>query len=173
MVLRSSIVSLSLSTPSPSPVLATHPREAVSAAASRHVCLLRLCLCVCLPPRLLVVGRPGRPPQIKEHKGDCCGSSCSGVQPLSVCVCLCVCMSCPGRADGPSSHGAGSSCVLCCRSGSPSPIGAQHSTRPRSDLLFYFSAVTVPPPPHQTRVSTLCLAHPSTSFFFSAPGTPS
>lgn len=36
---------------------------------------------------------------------------------LSVCVCVCA-VSWPCRADRPSSHGAGSSCVLCCRSGS-------------------------------------------------------
>lgn len=38
-----------------------------------------------------------------------------------VCVCVRVCVlavSWPCRADRPSSHGAGSSCVLCCRSGS-------------------------------------------------------
>lgn len=51
---------------------------------------------VCLS--LLVVGGPARPFLLKEHKGNCCGSSCSGAQ-----RCACVCLSAsvllsPGRA---------------------------------------------------------------------------
>lgn len=49
------------------------------------------------------VGAASRPSLIKEHKGDCCGSNCVWVPS-------------PGRPDRPASHGAGSSCVLCCLS---------------------------------------------------------
>lgn len=66
---------------------------------------LPVCQLLCLSPSAVVVvvvggGAASRPSQIKEHKGDCCGSSCEWV--LS-----------PGRPDSPASHGAGSSCVLC------------------------------------------------------------
>lgn len=95
----------------------------VTASLLQYACLSVVSLFVCLSlSSALVVGGPGRPSLLKEHKGDCCGSSCSGVQRLSVfvfvSVCVCVCtVSWPCRADRPSSHGAGSSCVLCCRSG--------------------------------------------------------
>lgn len=59
--------------------------------------------CLCLFPSAVVIGAASRPSLIKEHKGDCCGSNCVWV--LS-----------PGRPDRPASHGAGSSCVLCCLS---------------------------------------------------------
>lgn len=73
--------------------------------ASVTACLaLPVCQFLCLSPSavvvVVVVGAASRPALIKEHKGDCCGSSCVWV--LS-----------SGRPDRPSSHGAGSSCVLC------------------------------------------------------------
>lgn len=154
MVLRSSIVGLSgeLSAPSPPPVLATRPRDTVSAAASRHVCLSRLCLCVCLPTRLLVVSRPGRPPQIKEHKGDCCGSSCSGVQSLSVCVCVCFCV-CVLPRQGRRAQFAWSRLLLCpllsLWESFPRRGSAQHQAEERRPLLFFGghrSALFSPPP---------------------------
>lgn len=58
--------------------------------------------CLCLFSTV-AIGAASRPSLIKEHKGDCCGSNCVWV--LS-----------PGRPDRPASHGAGSSCVLCCLS---------------------------------------------------------
>lgn len=65
---------------------------------------------------------------------------------LSLPLCVRVCVSCPCRADGPSSHGAGSSCVLCCRSGSLSHRSVvstvschkQPQLQPRSGVLFIF-----------------------------------
>lgn len=55
----------------------------VSVAASllQYACLSVVSLLVCLSlSSALVVGGPSRPSLLKEHKGDCCGSSCSGVQ---------------------------------------------------------------------------------------------
>lgn len=71
----------------------------VTASLALPVCQLFLCLPPCAVV-VVVVGAASRPSLIKEHKGDCCGSSCVWV--LS-----------PGRPDRPASHGAGSSCVLC------------------------------------------------------------
>lgn len=82
-----------------------------------HVCLWCHCLCVCLSPCCC---RARQAVPIKRAQGEllwqqlpCCAVFC-------VCVCVrvraAVSWSC--RADRPGSHGAGSSCVLCCRSGS-------------------------------------------------------
>lgn len=63
--------------------------QLVSIYACRSVVPLFVCLS---SPLVLVVGWAGRPSLIEEHKGDCCGSSCSCVQRWmcsSVCVCVC------------------------------------------------------------------------------------
>lgn len=73
----------------------------VTASLLQYACLSVVSLFVCLSlSSALVVGGPGRPSLLKEHKGDCCGSSCSGVQRLSVFVfvSVCVCALSPGRA---------------------------------------------------------------------------
>lgn len=80
-----------------------------------HVCLWCHCLCVCLSPCCC---RARQAVPIKRAQGELLW------QQLPCCAVFCVCVrvraavswSC--RADRPGSHGAGSSCVLCCRSGS-------------------------------------------------------
>lgn len=85
---------------------------------------------------------------------------------FSVCVCVfacvlrCVCapVSWPCRADRPSSHGAGSSCVLCCRSG----------------CLSHWSVVsTVSRHSGSTKAVSLSPLRPSLISFFRFPATQS
>lgn len=94
----------------------------VTASLALPVCQLFLCLPPCAVV-VVVVGAASRPSLIKEHKGDCCGSSCVWV--LS-----------PGRPDRPASHGAGSSCVLCVSSHGQHSI--MHKQKERKADFPYF-----------------------------------
>lgn len=106
---------------------------------------------VCVSVSLLVVVGPGRPSLLKEHKGNCCGSNCPVVQ-YFVCVCVCVraAVSWSCRADRPGSHGAGSSCVLCCRSGSLShwsvvgTVSRREQPRKTAKRLFFCFVLIFP-----------------------------
>lgn len=145
----------------------------VTASLLQYVCLsvVSLFVYLCLFS-VLVVGKPARPSLLKKYKGDCCGSSCSV---CSVeCVRLCAAVSWPCRVDRPSSHGAGSSCVLCCRSGSLSHwsvVGTvscrkQPQQQPQNSnfsfsflSLFFFSLSVTNLPPY------LSHSQPFMSFF--------
>ena len=93
-----------------------------------------------------------------------------------MCVCVCA-VSWPCRADRPSSHGAGSSCVLCCRSGSLShwsvagTVSCRKQPRQQQNSSFsfslsfclssihFFSATNFPPylPDSHPSMSPFCL----------------
>lgn len=72
---------------------------------------------VCVSASLLgpCCWRTGQAVPNKRAQGGLLWQQLLGCAALSVCLCA---VSWPCRADRPSSHGAGSSCVLCCRSGS-------------------------------------------------------
>lgn len=107
------------------------------------------CVTVCVSVSLLAVVGPGRPSLLKEHKGNCCGSSCPVVQ-YCVCVCVRAAVSWSCRADRPGSHGAGSSCVLCCRSGSLShwsvvgTVSCREQPRKTAKRLFFCFVLIFP-----------------------------
>lgn len=88
----------------------------VTASLLQYACLSVVSLFVCLSlSSALVVGGPGRPSLLKEHKGDCCGSSCSGVQRLSVFVfvSVCVCVHCLLAVQGRQAQFTWSRLLLC------------------------------------------------------------
>lgn len=87
------------------------------------ICVFVCCVTVCASVSLLgpCCWRTRQAVPNKRAQGGLLWQQLLWCAVLSVFVCLCVCVcavSWPCRADRPSSHGAGSSCVLCCRSGS-------------------------------------------------------
>lgn len=120
----------------------------VTASPPQYVCVF-LCVWVCISPRPLLLADSQAVP-IKRAQGRLLWQQLLWCAVLSVCVCVFLPLSSvSAEADGPSSHGAGPSCVLCCRSGSLSgwsvvcTVSSHNRSRKASTLFFVALSVFV------------------------------